>query len=118
MLSLELRFDYPDASTARTVLEAISPDNGDYVESSIEDNILIFRMEAENAGTLRNTADDLLACIKTAEETIGIGRKRSHISDSGSSLFPSRPSTYVRANIMIIEAAARTSPSAVLSMGR
>jgi hypothetical protein len=31
MLSLELRFDYPDASTARTVLEAISPDNGDYV---------------------------------------------------------------------------------------
>jgi len=32
-------------------------------------------MEAENAGSLRNTADDLLACIKIAEETIGLGAR-------------------------------------------
>ena len=74
MLSLELRFDYPDAGTAETVRNSLGPDNDGYVETVQEGNVLIFRMEADNAGTLRNTADDLLACIKTAEETIGIGR--------------------------------------------
>ncbi|MBE6518153.1 MAG: hypothetical protein E7Z70_01230 [Thermoplasmata archaeon] len=74
MLSLELRFEYPDAETAKTVMDALGPDNDGYVDSRIEGSKLIFSMEAENAGTLRNTADDLLACIKTAEEAIGIGK--------------------------------------------
>lgn len=74
MLSLELRFEYPDPETARTVMKALGPDNDGYVDSRIEGSKLIFSMEAENAGTLRNTADDLLACIKTAEEAIGIGK--------------------------------------------
>ena len=75
MLSLELRFEYPDAKTAETVMQSLDPDNGGYVESRLEGSILFFRMEAENAGSLRNTADDLLACIKIAEETIGIGSR-------------------------------------------
>ncbi|MBO6084324.1 MAG: hypothetical protein J6U12_02125 [Candidatus Methanomethylophilaceae archaeon] len=75
MLSLELRFEYPDAKTAETVMQSLDPDNGGYVESRLEGSILVFRMEAENAGSLRNTADDLLACIKIAEETIGIGSR-------------------------------------------
>ena len=36
---------------------------------------MIFRIEADNAGSMRNTADDLVACIKTTEETIGIGAR-------------------------------------------
>ena len=75
MLSLELRFEYPDAKTAETVMKSLDPDNDGYVESRLEDNILIFRIEADNAGSMRNTADDLVACIKTAEETIGIGAR-------------------------------------------
>ena len=75
MLSLELRFEYPDAKTAETVMQSLDPDNGGYVESRLEGSILVFRMEAENAGSLRNTADDLLACIKIAEETSGIGSR-------------------------------------------
>ncbi len=75
MLSLELRFEYPDAKIAETVMQSLDPDNGGYVESRLEGSILVFRMEAENAGSLRNTADDLLACIKIAEETIGIGSR-------------------------------------------
>lgn len=75
MLSLELRFEYSDAKTAETVMQSLDPDNGGYVESRLEGSILVFRMEAENAGSLRNTADDLLACIKIAEETIGIGSR-------------------------------------------
>jgi len=75
MLSLELKFEYPDQRTADTVMKALAPDNMGYVESSVEGNVLRFRMEADNAGTLRNTADDLLACIKIAEETIGLGNR-------------------------------------------
>jgi len=75
MLSLELRFEYPDAKTAETVMRSLDPDNGGYVESKLEGSILIFTMEADNAGSLRNTADDLIACIKTAEEAIGIGTR-------------------------------------------
>ena len=75
MLSLELRFEYPDAKTAETVMKSLDPDNDGYVESRLEDNILIFRIEADNAGSMRNTADDLVACIKAAEETIGIGAR-------------------------------------------
>ena len=75
MLSLELRFEYPDAKTAETVMRSLDPDNGCYVESKLEGSILIFTMEADNAGSLRNTADDLIACIKTAEEAIGIGTR-------------------------------------------
>ena len=75
MQSLELRFEYPDAKTAETVMKALDPDNGGYVRTIQKDNVLIFNMEAENAGSLRNTADDLLACIKIAEETIGLGAR-------------------------------------------
>lgn len=76
MLSLELRFEYPDAKVAVAVMKSLEPDNGGYVETVREDNVLRFLMEADNAGSLRNTADDLLACIKIAEETIGIGSSK------------------------------------------
>lgn len=72
MLSLELRFPYDDERTAKAVLSAVSPENGDYVEAELEGSTVIYRMQAETAGTLRNTADDLLACIKTAEEAAGL----------------------------------------------
>lgn len=72
MLTLELTFDYSDARTAETILSAVRPENGGYVEARIEGNKVIYRMQADNAGTLRNTADDLLACIKTAEDAAGL----------------------------------------------
>jgi len=75
MLSLELRFEYPDSRTAETVMKSLDPDNEGYVESVLEGNILKFRIEADNAGSMRNTADDLVACIRIAEETIGIGSR-------------------------------------------
>ena len=73
MLSLELRFEYLDAGTAETIMKALAPDNEGYVESEIVGNRLVFRIESDNAGTMRNTADDLIACIKIAEETVGLG---------------------------------------------
>ncbi|MBQ1463001.1 MAG: hypothetical protein IIZ24_02325 [Candidatus Methanomethylophilus sp.] len=72
MLHLELRFPYDDERTAKAVLAAVSPENGGYVSSRLEGSTIIYEMEADNAGTLRNTADDLLACIKAAEDSAGL----------------------------------------------
>ncbi len=72
LLTLELTFDYADERTAKAVLSAVSPENGGYVEARLEGNTIFYRMQADNAGTLRNTADDLLACIKAAEESAGL----------------------------------------------
>jgi len=71
MISLEIRVEYPDERTAKAVLDALAPDNEGYVESSLEGSVITFTMESSTAGTMRNTADDLMACIKTAEESIG-----------------------------------------------
>ena len=72
LLHLELRFPYADERTARAVLSAVAPENGEYVEAELEGSTIIYRMSAENAGTLRNTADDLMACIKAAEDSAGL----------------------------------------------
>ncbi len=72
MLSLELSFPYADEKTAKAVLAAVSPENGEYVEARLEGSTIFYSMKAETAGSLRNTADDLLACIKTAEEAVGL----------------------------------------------
>ena len=72
MLELELRMDYDDERTARAVFGALEPDNKGYVEARIENNTLFFRIVSEDAGSMRNTADDLLACVKIAEEASGL----------------------------------------------
>lgn len=69
-MDLEMRFDYPDEGTAKAVLSAISPENGGYVETRLVETSLICTIRGESAGTVRNTADDLLACIKAAEEAV------------------------------------------------
>jgi hypothetical protein len=71
-VNLELRITYPSVRTANTVFKALSPDNFGYIDSKIAGNELIFILTANNAGTLKNTADDLLACVKIAEEASGL----------------------------------------------
>ena len=72
MLELELTMEYDNERIARSVLDAVTPDNGSHVRSSINGRVLKFIMTSENAGTLKNTADDLMACIKIAEEASGL----------------------------------------------
>ena len=76
MINLELRFDYPDGNTAAAILAATAPDNEGYVKSEIQDSTVVFRLEAGSAGTMKNTADDLLACIKTAEDAADLASNR------------------------------------------
>jgi tRNA threonylcarbamoyladenosine modification (KEOPS) complex Pcc1 subunit len=69
---LELRITYPSAQEADTVFRALVPDNTGHMESRMIGNELIFMISAPNAGTMKNTADDLLACVKIAEEASGL----------------------------------------------
>ena len=50
----------------------LDPDNKGYVSSELRGSTIVFRMDAKSAGTMRNTADDLLACLKVAEESVGM----------------------------------------------
>ncbi len=70
MISLELRVDYPDERTAESVFKALAPENEGYVRSDLEGSAIRFYMESSSAGTLKNTADDLMACLKAAEDSI------------------------------------------------
>lgn len=72
MLELELRLRYDDERIAESVMRAVEPDNEGYVDSELDGRNVIFRMKAKDAGSMRNTADDLLVCIKIAEEASGI----------------------------------------------
>ncbi len=72
MLALTLTFTYRDARTAETILSSVAPENGSYVRAELDGTSVHYTMSAENAGTLRNTADDLMACIKAAEDAAGI----------------------------------------------
>ena len=76
MITLELSVECPDGESARALMEAVGPDNDGYVESELQGNQIVFRMGSESAGILRNTADDLMACLKTASEAAGIGKSR------------------------------------------
>lgn len=72
MMTLELEIDYPDEATAKAVMDSLEPDNAGYVASELRGSKLVFTFSSESAGTMRNTADDLMACIKIAEEAVGI----------------------------------------------
>jgi len=72
MLDLELRTEYEDAKVAESIYRALEPDNDGYVESVLDGRSIIFKIMSEDAGSMRATADDLLACLKIAEEASGI----------------------------------------------
>jgi len=72
MITLNLSIRYDDERTAKAVFDSVSPDNEGYVLTELRGNQLMMRISADNAGTMRNTADDLMACIKAAEEASGL----------------------------------------------
>jgi hypothetical protein len=72
MITLDLHIHYGDERTAKAVFDSVSPDNKGYVLTDLRGSSLFMRLSSDNAGTMRNTADDLMACIKAAEEASGL----------------------------------------------
>ncbi|MCL2608169.1 MAG: hypothetical protein FWD92_06430 [Methanomassiliicoccaceae archaeon] len=71
-LNLNLKITYSTAAEAEAVFKALEPDNTGYIDSEIRGNELTFRIGSDNAGTLRNAVDDLLACVKIVEEALNL----------------------------------------------
>ncbi|MCL2786485.1 MAG: hypothetical protein FWD81_04615 [Methanomassiliicoccaceae archaeon] len=69
---LQLKIEYSSERVADTVFRALEPDNTGFIDSKMDGCVLSFEITADNAGTLRNAADDLLACVKIAEEASGL----------------------------------------------
>ena len=86
MMEMQLRMSYADSTSALTVYNAIVPDDDGYVTSSIEGNDVVFNLKAANAGQMRSAMDDLLACVKIAEDALGLVSVSASDLDSDSLL--------------------------------
>lgn len=71
-MRLEICAEYGDEKIARAVFAALMPDNKGYVESEISGGRISFVIESADAGSMKNSADDLMACLKVAESAAGL----------------------------------------------
>lgn len=71
-LNCEIELSYSSAEEANVVLEAISPDNFQYVTACSEGTKLFIKSYSETPMQMLHTMEDLLACIKIAEETFNL----------------------------------------------
>lgn len=72
VIELKLEAGYSDESEAHAIFAALNPDNEGYVHSELRGNTLFFTVSADNAGTMKNTVDDLMACLKIAEDAVSV----------------------------------------------
>ncbi len=86
MNSLDLTSEYESPEIAEAVAAALDPENEEYVKMEVRGKTIYFKMEADSAGSLRNTADDLLSCLKIAEEASGLVGSSASDFDGDSSL--------------------------------
>ena len=71
-LKVVMTFDYRSAQEAKAVSEALEPDNEGFVKTTVEGKNMKAVATAQTAESLRHTIDDFLACLKVAEEAVGI----------------------------------------------
>jgi hypothetical protein len=60
-----------DPKEAESLRSAVVADNPPYVEVAVEGSELVVRVAAASAASARTTLEDLLACLKVAERTLG-----------------------------------------------
>ena len=59
---------YPDQRTAEVVLMAVERDNAGFADCCLQGPNLIIRMNAKSEPSMLHTLEDLLSCVKVAEE--------------------------------------------------
>lgn len=68
--SCTLELDFADEDTARNIARAIELDNGGYINAEVRGKKLLLRAESDSVMSLRNTVDDVLACITVAQKSL------------------------------------------------
>jgi hypothetical protein len=62
-----VRLELDDEASARRLEAALAPENGRYLATRVEANVLVLEGEADGPLPLLHTLDDALACLAAAE---------------------------------------------------
>ena len=65
---IEFEFEFETSDIANSVIMATEPENRGWVETNVQENILYAVIKAPNLGSLRETAEDFMACVSVAEK--------------------------------------------------
>lgn len=76
MIYLSLSLECTNEFKIITIMQALEPDNKGYVQSYITKNKVVFNSQSYTSGTMKNISDDLITCIKTAEDIIDFVLKK------------------------------------------
>ena len=71
----DIEMDLESESQAQAILKAIELDNGPYAKASIEGKTIRLVCESKSMPSMLHTLEDLLACIRVAEEMTAAGKK-------------------------------------------
>lgn len=69
-----LRLAFADEAEARRMQAALAPENGAYLATRVEGNVLVADAEADSPLALLHTLDDALACLSAAEKAGKVAR--------------------------------------------
>jgi len=74
-VTVELRRTWPSAEIAAHIAQAVAADNPEYVEARAQGADLILRVRSTSAASARASVDDLLACVRAAEQTVAVAKR-------------------------------------------
>ncbi len=71
-MSLEctIQLEYQSNKQAKTVMRAIELDNDKFANAERKGRIVVIRSSSESIPSMLHTLEDLLACVRVAEETV------------------------------------------------
>ena len=69
-IKCDIKLEYMDKDSAKAVLESVNVDNDSFVESEMKGNLVVFKAESDSPMSLSHTLNDLLACVKVAENSL------------------------------------------------
>jgi hypothetical protein len=82
-LRCSLTLEYGSEEEAIAVEKALDPDNEGFVQTEVNGWSLKAVISSDRPESLRHTLDDLLACVKVAEDAVGITRISESDGDEG-----------------------------------
>ena len=65
---IEFKIEFENKKIAESIAKATEPENTGWVDTVVEDNLIKATIKAENLGSLREAAEDFMACLSVAEK--------------------------------------------------
>jgi asparagine synthase (glutamine-hydrolysing) len=65
---IEFGIEFDNKKIAESIAKATEPENAGWVETVVKDNVIKATVKAENLGSLREAAEDFMACLSVAEK--------------------------------------------------